>query len=51
MQCFVNRHKETQSKGTGMAVNVKRLRIRTFPEIDLFVIYVAIIFTNLRIIE
>ena len=27
MQCFVNRHKETQSKRTGMAVSVNVLRI------------------------
>ena len=33
MQCFVNRHKETQSKRTGMAVNVKGLRICKFPDV------------------
>ena len=39
MQCFVNRHKETQSKSTGMAVNVKVLRISKFPDTVLLVIY------------
>ena len=43
MQCFVNRHKETQSKHTGMAVNVEVLRISKFPDTVLLVIYVAII--------
>ena len=51
MQCFVNRHKETQSKRTGMAINIKVLRISKFPDTVLFVIYVAIISTNLRVIE
>ena len=51
MQYFVNRHKETQSKRTGMAINVKVLRINEFPDMVLFVIYVAIISTNLRLIE
>ena len=32
MQCFENRHKETQSKRTGIAINVKVLRIRKYPE-------------------
>ena len=51
MQCFVNRHKETQSKRTAMAGNVKVLRISKFPDRILLVIYVAINTTNLRIIE
>ena len=51
MQCFVNRHKETQSKPTGIAVNVNVLRISKFAYMVLLVIYVAIISTNLRIIE
>ena len=51
MHCFVNRHQETQSKRTGMAVNVKVLRISKFPDTVLLVIYVAMISTNLRIIE
>ena len=32
MQSFLNRHKETQSKRTGMAVNGKVLRISEFPD-------------------
>ena len=51
MQCFVNRHKETQSKRTAMAGNVKVLRIIKLPDTVFLVICVAIISTNLRIIE
>ena len=46
MQCFVNRHKETQSKRTGMVAKV--LRISKFPDTVLLVIllHYSLVFDN-----